>query len=256
MSTAMRMAVADAEVGLLHKVSNVVSSELSTDEILGEVLGLAAQATACDACLIYLFDRTTNEMVLRASQVPHAADLGKLRIKMGEGVTGWVAEHRSAVALERDAYDDPRFKPFQTLIEDTYEAFLSVPLVSAGDLIGVINVHHRQPRRHSHEEIALMKFIGEQLGVTISRSLLEQENARLMEQTAEMKRELETRKIVERAKGLLQQKYGISEEDAYFRLRNQSRRLRRPMRDLAEAIILSEDLDRETPAAGRDERVA
>ena len=255
MSTAMRMAVADAEVGLLHKVSNVVSSELSTDEILGEVLGLAAQATACDACLIYLFDRTTNEMVLRASQVPHAADLGKLRIKMGEGVTGWVAEHRSAVALESGAYDDPRFKRFQTLIEDTYEAFLSVPLVSAGDLIGVINVHHRQPRQHAREEIALMKFIGEQLGVTVSKSLLEQENARLMEQTAEMKRELETRKVVERAKGLLQQKYGISEEDAYFRLRNQSRRLRRPMRELAEAIILSEDLDRESPA-GHDQRVA
>jgi AmiR/NasT family two-component response regulator len=61
---------------------------------------------------------------------------------------------------------------------------------------------------------------------------------------------------VERAKGLLQQKFGISEEDAYFRLRNQSRRLRRPMRALAEAIILSEDLDRDSSASSRDERVA
>jgi len=188
--------------------------------------------------------------------VPHAADLGKLRIKVGEGVTGWVAEHKSAVALEKNAFADPRFKRFQTLIEDTYEAFLSVPLVSTGDLIGVINVHHRLPHLHTPEEIAVMKFIGEQLGITISKSLLEQENARLMEQTAEMKRELETRKIVERAKGLLQQKFGISEEDAYFRLRNQSRRLRRPMRDLAEAIILSEDLDREAAASERGQRVA
>jgi len=252
----MRMAIADAEVGLLHRVSNIVSSELSVDEILGEVLSLAAQATACDACLIYLLDRQSNEMVLHASQVPHAADLGKLRIKVGEGVTGWVAEHKSAVALEKDAFADPRFKRFQTLIEDTYEAFLSVPLVSAGDLIGVINVHHRQPHKHSREEIGVMKFIGEQLGVTISKSLLEQENARLMEETAEMRRELETRKLVERAKGLLQQKFGISEEDAYFRLRNQSRRLRRPMRALAEAIILSEDLDRDSSASSRDERVA
>jgi len=250
------MAVADAEAGLLHRISNIVSSELSVGEILGEVLGLAAQATACDACLVYLFDRETNEMVLHASQVPHAADLGKLRIKVGEGVTGWVAEHKSAVALSRNAFADPRFKPFQTLVEDTYEAFLSVPLISAGDLIGVVNVHHRQPHQHTNEELAVMKFIGEQLGVTISKSLLERENARLIELTAEMKRELETRKVVERAKGILQQKYGITEEDAYFRLRNQSRRLRRPMRELAEAIILSEDLDRESPAANRDERVA
>ena len=248
--------MADAEIGLLHKVSNVVSSQSSVDEVLGEVLGLAARATACDACLIYLFDRESNEMVLHASQVPHAADLGKLRIKVGEGVTGWVAENKSAVALGENAYADPRFKHFQTLVEDTYEAFLSVPLVCAGDLIGVVNVHHRLPHEHTSEEIAMMKFIGEQLGVTISKSLLERENARLMEETAEMKRELETRKIVERAKGLLQQKYGLSEEDAYFRLRNQSRRLRRPMRALAEAIILAEDLDRESSAVARDERVA
>src|ERR1039458_10617378 len=110
MGTAMRMAIADAEVGLLHRVSNIVSSELSVDEILGEVLSLAAQATACDACLIYLLDQQSNEMVLHASQVPHAADLGKLRIKVGEGVTGWGAEHKSAVALEKDAFADPRFK--------------------------------------------------------------------------------------------------------------------------------------------------
>lgn len=252
----MRVAVADAEVGLLHRISSIVSSELSVDEILGEVLSLAAQATACDACLIYLFDRESNEVVLHASQVPHAADLGKLRIKVGEGVTGWVAEHKSVVALEKDAFADPRFKRFQTLIEDTYEAFLSVPLVSAGDLIGVINVHHRLPHEQRGEEISVMKFIGEQLGVTISKSLLEQENARLMEETAEMKRELETRKIVERAKGILQQKYGMTEEDAYFRLRNQSRRLRRPMRALAEAVILSEDLDRVPSAGPGDERVA
>jgi AmiR/NasT family two-component response regulator len=63
-----------------------------------------------------------------------------------------------------------------------------------------------------------------------------------------MRRELETRKLVERAKGILQLRYGISEEDAYFRLRNQSRRMRRPMKELAEAIILSEDLTRQPGA--------
>jgi signal transduction protein with GAF and PtsI domain len=238
-----------SQISVLHQVSSIIASELSVDEILGEVVGLAVQATACDACLVYLFDRETNEMVLQASQVPHAADLGNLRIKMGEGVTGWVAEHRSVVALDSNACADPRFKSFQALIEDTYEAFLSIPLVSGGDLIGVLNVHHRQEHEHTPEEIGLMAFIGEQLGVTISKSLLEQENARLLEQTQEMRRELETRKLVERAKGILQQRYGISEEDAYFRLRNQSRRLRRPMKELAEAIILSEDMTKEAASA-------
>jgi uroporphyrinogen-III synthase len=215
------------------------------DEMLGEVVGLTVQASDCDACLVYLIDHSSNEIVLRASQVPHANDLGNLRIKIGEGITGWVAEHKSVVALPSNAASDARFKRFQTLVEDTYQAFLSVPIVSGGELIGVINVHHRSAHDHSSEEISTLIFIGEQLGVTISKNLLEEENARLLEETQEMKRELETRKLMERAKGILQQNHNITEEEAYLRLRNQSRRLRRPIRELAEAIILAEELHRQ-----------
>src|SRR5262249_5969465 len=127
----------------------------------------------------------------------------------------------------------------------TYEAFVSVPIVSGGEVIGVINVHHRESHTHSPEEVSLLVFIGEQMGGVVSKSLLEEEKAQLLEEAATFRRQLEERKLVERAKGILQQKYNTSEEDAYFRLRNQSRRLRRPMRDLAEAIILAEDIGRD-----------
>jgi two-component system, response regulator PdtaR len=238
----------EPQVTLLHRVSSIVSSELSLDEMLGEIIGLTVQATGCDACLVYLIEKESGEIVLRASQVPHAADLGHLRMKMGEGVTGWVAEHKSVVALASNAASDRRFKRFQALIEDTYEAFLSVPLVAAGDIIGVINVHHRESHEHSAEEIGLVTFIGEQMGGAIARALLYDENQRLVLETMEMKRRLEERKLVERAKGILQHKYKLTEEEAYLRLRNESRRLRRPMKDLAEAIILAEDLSRKTEA--------
>src|ERR1022692_120570 len=235
-----------SHVALLHRISSIVSSELSLDEMLGEIVGLTAQVTECDACLVYLLEADSDEVVLRASQVPDAAALGNLRMKMGGGVTGWVAEHKSVVALSSKAAADARFKRFPALIEDTYEAFLSVPLVSGGDVIGVINVHHRQAHRHTSDEIALLTFVGEQMGGVISKSLLTEANARLLEETQEMKRQLETRKLVERGKGILQQRYGLSEEEAYLRLRNESRRLRRPMKDLAEAIILAEDLSRKS----------
>src|ERR1039458_4978561 len=226
-----------SQVSIFHQVSSILSSDLSLDEMLGEVIGLAVRATACDACLVYLIDHGSN-----------ASALGMLRLKIGEGVTGWVAEQRSVVALAENAASDARFKRLQGLIEDTYEAFLSVPIVSGGELIGVVNVHHRTRHDHTREETSTMIFIGEQLGVAISKSLLEEENARLLEETQEMKRELETRKLMERAKGILQQKHGITEEDAYLRLRNQSRRLRRPIRELAEAIILTEELNRQGKA--------
>jgi uroporphyrinogen-III synthase len=128
------------------------------------------------------------------------------------------------------------------LVEDTYEAFLSVPLVAAGDLVGVINVHHRERHDHDPGEIGLLTFIGEQMGGAVAKAKLAEENARLIEEAEEMKRQLETRKLVARAKGLLQRSHGLTEEEAYLRLRNESHRLRRPVRELAEAIILAGDL--------------
>jgi uroporphyrinogen-III synthase len=231
---------------MLHRVSSIVASELSLDEMLGEIVGLAVQVTGCDACLVYLIEQESGEVVLRASQVPHAADLGNLRMKVGEGVTGWVAEHKSVVALSDHASSDARFKHFPALVEDTYQAFLSVPLVSGGEVIGVINVHHREPHHHTGEEVALLSFLGEQMGGVIAKSVLAEENTRL-------RNELETRKIVERAKGILQQHHGLTEEEAYLRLRNQSRRMRKPMRELAEAISLADSLDRESADAAAHE---
>jgi signal transduction protein with GAF and PtsI domain len=232
------------DISILHKVSRIVSSELSLDEMLGEIVGLAARISECDACLVYLVEAGTGEFVLRASLVPHAVDLGTLRMKIGEGVTGWVAEHQSPVALSSRASQDPRFKMFRALVEDTYEAFLSVPLINKGGAIGVVNVHHRERHEHSAEEISTIQFIGEQMGGAIAKNLLEEENARLAAETEEMKQQLETRKAVERAKGILQSRHKLTEEEAYLRMRNESRRLRRPMKELADAIILAEEMSR------------
>jgi signal transduction protein with GAF and PtsI domain len=234
----------ETDVSVLRRVSRIVSSELSLQEMLGEILGLTAQVTGCDACLVYLVEEATGEFVLRASLVPHSAEVGSLRVKVGEGLTGWVAEHKAPVSLSSNAAADPRFKVFPTIIEDTYEALLSVPVMNKGKAIGVVNVHHREQREHTKSEIETISFIGEQMGGAISTSLLEEENARLAAETEEMKRQLETRKAVERAKGILQRRQNLTEEEAYLRLRNESRRLRRPMKDLADAIILAEDLSR------------
>ena len=241
-----------SQVDLLHRISSIISSERSLDEMLGEIVGLTVQVTDCDACLVYLFDEPSGEIVLQASQVPHARELGKLSIRMGEGVTGWVAQNHSVVALPSKASADARFKQFPMLVEDTYEAFLSVPLISGGSLIGVINVHHRESHNHTSDEIGLLTFIGEQMGGAVSKAQLADENARLLEEAEEMRRQLETRKLVERAKGILQRTHNLTEEEAYLRMRNESRRMRRPMKDLAEAIILAEDLSRGRRGPGEE----
>ena len=174
---------------LLHRVSHIVSSDLTLDEMLGQIVSLAALVSACDACLVYLKEATSGDFVLRASLLPHSLNPDDLRMKAGEGVTGWVATHQRPVALAAQAWADPRFKGLSTLVEDTYEAFLSVPLVNRSATIGVINVHHRDRHQHPEEEIAAISFIAEQMSAAIAKSLLENENARLAERDKIRERE-------------------------------------------------------------------
>jgi uroporphyrinogen-III synthase len=233
-------------VSVLHRVSQLVSSAVGVDDLLRDLIALSIRVARSDACLVYLLEPETGDLVLRASQLPHASEIGRIRLKAGEGVTGWVADHKQVVALADSAASDSRFKRFAALTEDTYEAFLSVPLVSGGETIGVLNVHHRSAHQHSAEEIALLTFIGEQLGVAIARHQMSEHNAQLQEQAEKLRDELETRKVVERAKGILQSRNNLTEEQAYLALRNESRRMRRPMKELAQAIILAEEMTRMT----------
>jgi PAS domain S-box-containing protein len=174
---------------VFERVSRIVNSEPSQDEMLGQILGLTAQVSNCDACLVYLMEFATGEFVLRASQLPRTSDLSIMRMKFGEGITGHVAESQSPVALRSGAPKDPRFKSIPGLKEDTYEALLSVPLVHKGRSIGVINVHHRDSHEHTAEEIAAVVFIGEQMGAAIAKNLLEEENARLAERDRGLERQ-------------------------------------------------------------------
>src|SRR2546421_10241830 len=158
-----------SQLALLHRVSGIVSSDMSLKKMLDELVGLVVGVTNCDACLVYLLEASRAEIVLCASQLPHTREIGKIRLKIGEGVTGWVAKHQSVVALSSRAWGDPRFKSFASLPEDTYEAFLSVPLISSGQIIGVINVHHKDPREHTREEVALLIYVAEQMRGAIAK---------------------------------------------------------------------------------------
>ena len=216
--------------------------------MLRELIAITIEITASDACLVYLPDDSTRDVVLRASQLPHDAEIGQVRLRMGEGVTGWVAEHKSVVALSSKAFSDPRFKTFSALVEDTYEALLSVPLVSGGEVIGVLNVHHRDPHVHTPDEIALLSFVGEQMGIALACSHLADAHVLLQEEASQIRQQLEDRKLLERAKGFLQQRFTLTEREAYRRMRDESRRLRRPIREIAQAVLLVETLVQERPS--------
>src|SRR5258705_13851440 len=169
------------ELSLCNRIIRLADSGLSLDEIRGQIVGLAAEIFRCDACLIYLCETATGDFVLRASQVPRSYGVANPRMKLGEGVTGWVGEHQTIVALSADASKDCRFKPFATLVEDTYEALLSVPLIARGRTVAVFNIDHRDPHNHSEEEISAISLIAQQLTSATAKNPLADENARRTE---------------------------------------------------------------------------
>jgi uroporphyrinogen-III synthase len=215
----------------LHELGSRVVVANPVREVLKRVIDFACTIVNSDSCFVYVLEE--DELVLRASKNPHPQEVDYLKLRLGEGITGWVAQHRQPVAIGQNAFHDPRFQFFNELPEDRYEAFLSVPLLCRGRLIGVINLQKREPHSFSKREIRLLSTIGFLVGAGIEMARLDEKSSRLSE-------ELQTRKVVERAKGVLQREFQLSEEQAYLSLRRQSRQLRKSMKEVAEAIVREE----------------
>jgi signal transduction protein with GAF and PtsI domain len=168
--------LAGHELKVLHQICQSISCTLNLDQILKQIIDLVVDVTHGDSCLLYLLDEAGESLVLRASKNPHPRIIGKISLRVGEGITGWVAQENTLVAIPRAASKDARFKFFHKLPEDRYAAFISVPIIAPTDRVtGVINVQHRKEHRHSVQEKTLLSIIGHQVGGAI-------ENARLYEE--------------------------------------------------------------------------
>ena len=157
-----RLERTEKQLRMFQKISRFMVREMPLQDVLQGIVDLVVEFTACDSCLLYLME--DKELVLCASNTPHPSVIGKVRLKLTEGLTGWVARERRMVAISREAFKDPRFKFFGDLPEDTFEAFLSAPVIARNRVVGVINVQHRQPHAHSGNEMEVITTVGEQVG--------------------------------------------------------------------------------------------
>ena len=228
-----------SDIDFLHEIGSRMAAADPFHTVLSRIVSFVSSLVLCDSCFIYVLNQD-DELVLCASKNPHPDIVDRLKLRVGQGITGWVAEHREPVAVERHAFQDPRFRVFRELPEDEYEAFLSVPVLSRGKLVGVINVQHRLPHEFSRREIQLISMIGFLVGAEIEMARLEVENNQLSER-------LEARKVIDRAKGILQRELGITEEEAYLTIQRQSRQRRKTKKEIAEALIIGDELRRGHP---------
>lgn len=229
------------QIDFIHEISSRIASADSFHVVLNRIVDMVASVIPCDSCFIYV--REEDKLVLRASKNPHADLVDHLGVQFGQGITGWVAEHREPVAIAANASNDPRFKAFKNLPEDHFEAMLCTPILCASKVVGVINLQHRLSYQHSANEVRLLSMLGFLVGAEVERARLESENVQLSGK-------LETRKALDRAKGILQRDLSLSEDEAYRAMQTESRQRRKSMREIAEAIILGEDLRKSQSGGG------
>ncbi len=173
------------EVEVLYRISESISSTLDLQSVLKHIVEVVVEVTKADSCLLYLVSTNRDELILRASKNPHPKLIGRTSLGLGEGITGWVAQEIVRVVIPRNASDDPRFRFFHNLPEDRYQAFVSLPIVTKGHVVGVINIQHKRTKRYHDAELALLSTIANQVGGAI-------ENARLYEEMRRQALQLDT----------------------------------------------------------------
>jgi len=162
----------EQELKILHEVAKDISANLELKELLKRVVDMVMNFTTADSCLVYLYDRKSDELILSASSHPEDKHLGIIKLKIGEGLTGWAAREKKPIVLPAKAYEDKRFKAFTILEEDKYESFLSVPILSKDEIVGVMNLQNRKEYVYPPPQIDLLFTVSRYLGSTIENALV------------------------------------------------------------------------------------
>ncbi len=218
----------------LSTISRTITSNLYLEDILRLIVTVTAELMNSNICSLMLIDEKARTLVLRATQSMSDVYNKKPALKIGEGIAGMVALNNKPMIIY-DVEDSPEYKYKDIAKLEGLKSLLSVPLAIKGKVIGVLNSYTPKPHRFTKNDINVLLSVANQAAMAI-------ENAELMVKTKVIQEELETRKLVERAKGILMSGHKLTEEEAFKKIQKQSMDSRRSMRDIAEAIILTEDM--------------
>lgn len=139
---------------LLPLVIEVLASSNRPGRLLPAVVDLILEVTQADACFLHQWHRESRSLALVAANELYGDMVGKVHLAEGEGLAGWVAQHREAVVLPRDKWSDPRYKYIPELGGDRYTSLVSVPVLGVrGDLVGVLNLHTVDQRDFDRGEL-------------------------------------------------------------------------------------------------------
>ncbi|MDH4265436.1 MAG: GAF and ANTAR domain-containing protein [Deltaproteobacteria bacterium] len=215
----------------LSKISKAISSDLYLEDILSLIVVVTAEVMKSKVCSLWLLDERDNALKIRATQAMSEEYLKERSLKLGEGVVGYVAVENKPMMIY-NVLKEPRYKEKELAKKEGLVSMLSVPMCVKDEVIGVINCYTSYPHKFNKSEVEVFTTVANQAAIAI-------ENAGLIMKAKMIEDELISRKVVERAKGILMKEQHISEEEAFRRIQKKSMDLRKSMREIAEALILA-----------------
>ncbi len=218
----------------LNKISKAITSDLYLEDILKLVVNLTANVMSAKICSLWLLDADTRELKIRATQSMSQKYLKERSLKVGEGIVGLVAKDKKPIMI-KDVAKDKRYKEKKLAKEEGLVSMLSVPMMVKDRVVGVINVYTVESYEYTKSDVNMLSAVANQAAVAI-------ENTELMVKTKVIQEELDTRKKVEKAKGILMKEQDLSENEAYNLIRKSSMNKRVSMKEIAEAIIISHEI--------------
>ena len=227
----------DQYIKAIMNISQAITSELYLEDILKLIVMVTAKVTGVDICSLWLIDESESpkKIRLKATQTIEPDYLKDRSLSMDEGVVGFVATHNQPLIIE-DVLKEPRFKEKEMARKLGLVSMASVPLqVKEGKVIGVLNCFTAEPHEFSEPEVNLITTVANQAAVAIL-------NTELMVKTKVIQEELETRKLVERAKEILMRRRNLKGDEAYRWIQKRSMDSRKSIRHVAEAILLSDEI--------------
>jgi two-component system, NarL family, sensor kinase len=192
----------DRELALLRELIQAASSGPGVEPLAAAAARMITAATGADVCFVHVLDDSDRSLTLAGATPPFDASVGKIRLPLGSGISGWVARHREPVVITDDKEADPRYLPIQSLRGRDFTSMVSMPMeTDPGGLVGVLNVHTVARRQFTDGDVELLRVIGRLIAgamhqARLHRQLVARERAHelFVEQVIEAQ-EIERRRV-------------------------------------------------------------
>jgi len=229
--------ITDKYIKALMEISQAITSDQYIEDILRLIVMVTAKVTDVEICSLWLIQEKKNKKIIRlkATQSIDHNYVKDRTLNMDEGVVGYVATNKRYLII-KDVLKEPIFKEKEMAKKVGLVSMLGIPMkVRNEEIIGVLNCFTAKPHDFSETEVNLITTVANQAAIAIY-------NTKLIVDAKVIQEELESRKLLERAKEVLIKRRKMSVDDAFRWIQKRSMDSRKSMREISESILLSEEL--------------